>query len=56
MGMNYLVAAYAVIWAVLGFYIIRIFLRQGKLLAELERLQQEVKDLGLESSKDSSSA
>ena len=39
--------AYSVIWAVLGFYLIRIFIRQGKLLAELERLQKEVKELGL---------
>ena len=54
MGMEYLVAAYTVIWVVLGFYIIRIFLRQGKLLAELEYLRKEYKEIDLKGPSDPS--
>ena len=45
MGMQFLFAAYTAVWVVLGFYLVRIFLRQGKLLAELEQLRKEVRNL-----------
>ncbi len=53
MGMQFLFAAYAAVWVVLGFYLVRIFLRQGKLLRELERLRKEVKDSRSDKPKDS---
>ncbi len=53
MGMNYLVAAYMLIWTVLCVFLVQIFRRQGKLLGELKRLRDEMKRAGSESSTDS---
>ena len=53
MGMNYLVAAYMLIWVVLCVFLVRIFQRQGRLLGELERLRDEIKKAGAESLTDS---
>ncbi len=51
--MNFLFAAYLMIWVVLCVFLVRIFRRQGKLLGELERLRDEIKKAGSESLTDS---
>ncbi len=53
MGMNYLVAAYLLIWAALCVFLVQIFRRQGRLLGELERLRDEIKRLKMGNSMDS---
>ncbi len=39
-AMNYLFAAYAVIWVILALYLFSIHLREKRLAQEIERLKQ----------------
>ena len=44
-NLNFLIAAYTVIWAIIGFYIFLLIKRNRKLLNQVEDLETRIRDI-----------